>query len=94
MLDGRVDLNADLLLVLLEALKLDRELILARNEAGETIGALEIGDSLERSIPQSVAAEIHDNARQRTSLLRNVGNDFAPDATALSRTGKSDKEGN
>ena len=93
MFDGGVDLDADLVLVLFEALKLDRELILARNEAGETISAFEVGDSLERSISQSVAAEIHDNARQRSSLVRNVGNDFAPDAAALSRSGESDKKG-
>ena len=91
--DGGVDLNTDLLLVLLETLKFDREQILARNEAREIISAFEIRDCLKGSMSQSLATEIHDNARKRSALVRYISNDFAPDTSALCRSANSDKKG-
>ena len=45
-------------------------------------------------ISQSVTTEIHNDARQRSSLIgAQVGNDFAPDTSALSRSANSDKKG-
>ena len=93
MFDSGIDLDADLLLVLLEALKLDRELILTGNETGETVSAFEISDRLELFVAESLAAEIHDHAGQRSSLIGYVGDDLSSDATALRRTDGKNKKG-
>jgi len=91
--DSGIYLDADLLFVCIKALEFDRQSILAREQTGETISAFVVSNALKRSVSQSLAAEIHDDARQHFSLVgAKVSNDFAPDATALGRTGNGDKK--
>ena len=94
MFDSGVYLDADFLFVFPEALKFDGDHVLARYEAGETVGAFKVRDRFELSVSQSLTAEMHDHSRQRSSLVRNVGNDFPFDTAALCRSSGDDNEGN
>jgi len=85
LLNCRIDLDAQFLLIFLETRKLNRYYVLARNQTRKVVLTFHVADALNFLVSQSVTAQSDDHPRQSFALVGNIGNNFAQDSASLRR---------